>query len=118
PGAHNPLVVPEHLPIPGDISPSHQQSGILARNVSVFEEITPPWSPSVCRPAFIDVSGASLEGAVRVSSGGLFPGVAAARPPSAHDMRHDRATTSAVRGGVSEHPGIPTALKRQPLRPN
>jgi hypothetical protein len=30
----------------------------------------------------------------------------------------DCAVTSAVRGGVPEHPGIPTALKTQPLRPN
>jgi hypothetical protein len=33
-------------------------------------------------------------------------------------LRCDRAVTSAVRGGVSDHPGIPTVLKRQPLRPN
>jgi len=30
--------------------------------------------------------------------------------PSARDVRHDRATTSAVRGGVLEHLEIPTVL--------
>src|SRR5260221_10766245 len=33
-------------------------------------------------------------------------------------LRCDCAVTSAVRSGVSEHPGIPAALKTQPLRPN
>jgi hypothetical protein len=32
--------------------------------------------------------------------------------------RCDCAVTSAVRGGVSDHPGIPTGLKTQLLRPN
>ena len=33
-------------------------------------------------------------------------------------LRCDHTVTSALRGGISEHPGIPTVLKRQPLRPN
>ncbi len=31
---------------------------------------------------------------------------------------HDRVMTSALRGGVLDHPGIPTGLKPQPLRLN
>jgi hypothetical protein len=31
---------------------------------------------------------------------------------------HDRVMTSALRGGVLDHPEIPAGLKPQPLRPN
>ncbi len=33
-------------------------------------------------------------------------------------MKGKFGVTSAIRGGVSEHPGIPAELKTQPLRPN
>ena len=39
-------------------------------------------------------------------------------PDFSTTLRCDRAVTSAVRGGVSDHRGIPTGLKPQPLRPN
>lgn len=38
--------------------------------------------------------------------------------PRGPRLRCDCAVTSAVRRGVSEHPGIPAALKTQPIRPN
>ncbi len=45
-----------------------------------------------------------------------FGGPGAWAPPPR--LRCDCAVTSAVRRGISEHPGIPTGLKQQPLRRN
>lgn len=45
------------------------------------------------------------------------PGGAASPAPRGPRLRCDCAVTSAVRGGVSDHRGIPTGLRTQPLRP-
>ena len=90
--------------------------------------IDPAWSL-----AFIDVSGAQLNAPVGGASGcsmGNFRSAAASPAPAATEAArrcvggfflgagHDRVMTSAIRGGVSQHPGIPTALKTQLLRLN
>ena len=62
-----------------------------------------------------------LRGVDRGTSGGLergqFPKRGSISAPLVPRPRCDCAVTSAVRGGVPEHPGIPIALKTQPLRP-
>src|SRR6266853_4295500 len=50
--------------------------------------------------------------------GAISEGPAASPAPLGPRLRCDCAVTSAVHGGVSEHRGIPTGLKTQPLRPN
>ena len=71
--------------------------------------------------AFVDVSCELLSvpvgGRTRDSTGN-FRRASVSPAPLPARPRCDCAVTSALRGGIPEHPGIPTILKRHPLRPN
>src|SRR5260370_35789982 len=71
--------------------------------------------------AFIYASGAQLSAPVGGASGSSMGNVRSAVASLAHigpRLRCDCAVTSALRGGILKHPGIPTVLKTQLLRPN
>src|ERR1017187_8534755 len=74
--------------------------------------------PSVVAQRLSMLPAGHWRAAARVSSMVNFRRADASPAPLGTRLRCDCAVTSAVRGGVPEHLGIPTALKTQPLRPN